>query len=376
MIGMIFVFTNFAELFSELGLGAALVQRKTIEERHLSSIFWLNIGAGLFLTILTIILSPYLSIFYKVPELEPLAMLISFNFLISSFGIVQRSLLTRRMDFYSVLIISITVNTLSGVLGISLACFGFGVWSLAWQFLSSSVITTVLLWLLSPWKPKLIFNKNAIRELLPFSKNLLGFSVFNYWIRNVDNLLIGKYLDANALGIYSRAYNIMLLPFNQITRTIGQVMFSSLSKIQDDKEAVKKIYLRSIRAIALISFPLMMGLFVTADHFILTILGPQWGDVVPVLMILCYVGMVQSITITTGWLFTSQGRTDLQFRWACLSGFLVILSFIPGIIMQDIVILAACYAFMESVVLLYPTMEIPGRLVDLHFSELLHNIKV
>ena len=375
LIGMILVFLGFAELFSGLGFGWGLIQKKEIDEIHISSVFWLNLVSGLAVSLIMLALSTYIAELYGEPRLKTIVMVMSLTFLIGALGFVQRALLQRLMDFRSLLIISLAATTFSGVVTISLALHGFGFWSLAIDVLISGLITTGLAWVLSPWRPKFSFAARAIADLSHFSGNLLGFSFFSYWVRNADNFLVGRYFNAYALGIYSRAFNIMLLPLNQISSVISQVMFVSLSRIQDDKTYVKQIYLRSVAAIALVTFPMMTGLFVVVDSFILALLGPQWADVIPLLRIFCCIGLVQSVLSTTDLIFSSQGRTDLQFRWGIASGILLIGSFGIGILLGSIFALTWCYAFIVCVVLPYPAFFYSGKLIGMKFSEVLRCIR-
>jgi PST family polysaccharide transporter len=374
LVGMIIVFTGFAGLFSELGFGAALIQRKEIEERHLSSIFWLNIVSGLILTGIVLAVAPFIATFYNEPRLKLLTMLISVNFFIGSLNTVQTAILNRSMDFRKLAIIETITMIIAGSSAITLAFMGFGVWSLAWQILISTTVGVIIMWQVSDWKPKLSFDKNAVKELIGFSSNLLGFNVFNYWVRNSDNLLIGKFIGSAGLGIYARAYGIMFMPLSQISATVGQVMFPSLSKIQKDKVRVKEIYLRAISVIALVTFPMMMGLLVVADSFVIALFGPKWIEVIPILQIMCMLGLVQSLVTTLGWIYTSQGRTDWFFWWSVGAGVLLILSILIGIWIGTIIAVAVCYALMSGVILLYPAFAIPGKLINMTFSEVVRSV--
>jgi PST family polysaccharide transporter len=160
------------------------------------------------------------------------------------------------------------------------------------------------------------------------------------------------------------------MPLHQISATIGRVMFPALSKIQEDRASVKQIYLRTINVIALITFPMMMGLLVVADSFVLALLGPKWIEVVPILQIMCLLGLVQSLVTTVGWLYTSQGRTDLFFRWSVGAGVFLLAGILIGVFwFGTIKAVAACYAFVSGVVLLYPAFAIPGKLINMTFSE-------
>jgi len=374
LVGMIIVFTGFAGLFSELGFGAALIQRQEIEEINLSSIFWLNVVSGLILTGIVFGVAPLIATFYNEPRLKLLTMLISANFFIGSLNTVQTAVLRRSMDFRKLAIIETIAMAIAGGLAITLAFIGFGVWSLAWQMLISTSVGVIIMWRVTDWKPQFCFNKKAVKELVGFSSNFLGFNVFNYWVRNSDDLLIGKFIGSTGLGIYTRAYSIMLLPLRQISTTVGQVMFPSLSRIQQDKERVKQIYLRAISVIALITFPMMMGLLVIADSFVIALLGPKWIEVIPILQIMCMLGLVQSLVTTLGWIYTSQGRTDWFFRWSVVAGALLILSILIGIWIGTIMAVAICYVLMSGVILLYPAFAIPGKLINMTFSEVAHSV--
>ena len=373
LIGMIIVFTGFAGLFGDLGFGAALIQRKEIEERHLSSIFWLNIATGLILTGIMLAIAPVITTFYNEPRLKLLTMVLSAAFFIGSFSIVQKIILIRSMNFRMLAIIETLTMSIAGILAIILAFLGFGVWTLVWQAIVSAIIGAILLWVLSDWRPSLRFNKNAAKELLGFSGNLLGFDVFNYWVRNVDDLLIGKVIGSSGLGIYTKAYSIMLMPLRQVSSAVGQVMFPALSKIQDDKLRVKHLYLSSISIIALITFPMMMGLLIVADSFVLVLFGQKWVNLIPILKVFCLLGMLQSIGTTVGWIYNSQGRTDWQFLWGIASGSLLIISIIIGIIIGSVLSVAVCYTIGE-IILTYHGFAIPGKLINMTFRDVVHSV--
>ena len=372
LAGMIVVFTGFAALFSEAGFGAALIQMKEIEERHLSSVFWLNIAMGAFLMSIALLGAPAVADFFDEPLLQPLMYVMALNLMIAPFGLVPAALLRRSMDFKLMTIVEIAAMAVSGGVAIVLALTGFGVWTLVWRGLLSSACGVLGLWMASDWKPQLLFQRKAVRELLNFSGNLLGFNTFNYWVRNADNLLIGKMVGSAGLGIYTRAYGTMLLPIRQITSVIGKVMFPALSRIQGDTERVKRAYLRATRAIGLITIPMMVGLFVLADSFVLATFGPKWAAVIPVLRVLSLVGIVQPIGSTVGWLYLSQGRADWQFKWGVGSGLFRLGTFALGI---NWGVMGVAFAYLlGTCVLWYPSIAIPGRLVGLSFGEFARNL--
>jgi O-antigen/teichoic acid export membrane protein len=372
LLGMILVLTGIATLFNDLGFGAALIHKKSLEERHLSSVFWLNLGVGLFLTTFIIAIAPLVASFYREPQLVSLTRVVAINFFVGAFGIVQKNLFSRHMQFRELAAIDFFAVLFAGCIAITMAFSGFGVWSLVAQLVSLTVLSVLLLWVRSKWHPQFIIQWQAIKELWPFSSNLLGSQLLNYGVRNVDYLLIGRYIGSWDLGIYTRAYTTMLLPINQVTAVVGRVMFPALSRIQDNVSKVKQVYLYSNRMIALITMPLMLGLIVTARPFVLTFFGPKWEAVVPILQVLCLVGVRQTLGSTVGWIYQSQGRTDIMFRWSILSFVVTVVAFVIGL-RWGIIGVASAYA-VGNYLLWYPAIAIPGRLINMSFKEYLLNV--
>jgi PST family polysaccharide transporter len=372
LIAMITVITSFASLFTELGFSAALVQKQDVRPVHLSSIFWLNLGAGLILTLIFIAGAPLIAHFYQEPMLTPLTILISTNFLIGSLNIVQNTLLTKSLDFKTLSIVEISALAVAGTVAIAMALLGFGAWSLAAQSVIISAVSAAMLWILSSWRPSFVFRWAAIKDLLGFSMSLFGTKVLNYWVRNIDYLLIGRFLGSSPLGIYNRAYDIMLFPLVSVSQVLSRVMFPSMSIIQEDKQRVASLYLKMTRAIALVTFPMMLGLFVVVELFVLVIFGTQWAGMIPVLRVLSLVGMTQSIGTLNGSLYLSQGKADLQLRVGLVLKTIAILGIVIGL-QWGIVGVAIGYAT-ASFINSYPSFYFAGRLVNLTYWGLLRNL--
>jgi O-antigen/teichoic acid export membrane protein len=373
LIAIITLFSNFVQLVSDMGFGSALIQKTKVEQEHLDSVFWMNVLIGVFATILFIVAAPMLSFLYNKPILKNLTSLVALNFTIASFSVVQRSLLYKAMNFKLIALIDMSSIFISGIVSIIAALSGYGVWSLVVQLLTFQSIQTIGLWCFSSWRPQKRFSLNSLRELSGYGLHLTGFNIFNYWVRNGDNFLIGKLLSAHALGIYSRAYSMMTLPVLQMTDFISQVMFPALSSIQNDIEEFKRVYLKAVRAIALVTCPMMAGLVVAAKPFILVLFGEKWHEVIPVFQILCIVGLIQGVGSTVGWIYTSLGRTDTMFKWGIFSGIIYISSFVIGI-HWGILGVAIAYALSGYFILWYPSWAIPGRFINLGFFEMLSNI--
>jgi O-antigen/teichoic acid export membrane protein len=372
LIGMTAVFSGFAMLFSDLGLGAAIVQRANLEKRHLDTAFWINALAGFVMTGLMAACAPLIASFYNEPRLTWLSIVIAFQFFLGGLNVVQQALIRREMRFRALAGVQIISTIVAGIAGLAMAFAGMGVWSLVAQPLCSSLIRVLLFWQVAHWHPSWSVELKAGKELFGFSAYVLGFNIVNYWGRNADNLLVGRFIGAQALGIYSRAYSLMLLPLTQITTVVAAVMAPALSSIQEDKARVRRSYLKAVSVVALLTFPMMTGFFATADRLILALLGKPWAEVIPIFKILCGVGLLQSITTTMGWIYQSQGRTDLMFRMGLAGSTGCIVAFIIGIHWG---VLGVAWAYcLYCLIAWYPLWATCGSVIGLSFGEMIKTL--
>jgi PST family polysaccharide transporter len=371
LVGMILVFTGFAASFSDLGLGAALIQRQDVRPEHLESAFWVNVAAGLCITLIMAAASPLIADFYGEPRLQSLTAFVSLSFVLSSLSVVQRARLRKAMDFRRLAVVAWTGKLVVGVASISLAFAGFGAWSLAINSVASSAVTTAILWSASSWRPRMAFDRGALSELLGFSSHYFGFQAINYWLRNADNLLVGKYLGTVALGLYARAYALLLLPVH-IGSTLNRVMFPALSSIQGEPARVGRIYLSMCQATVFITAPMMFGLIAVAEPFVLVVFGAKWAPMVELLQILSLVGFVQSVGTLVGNLFLSMGRSDLMLRVGGVTGVLGVTAMLLGL-RHGVTGVASYYAVVSCLVFL-PQQHLALRLVGLSVTDLLPKV--
>lgn len=360
------VFVGFARIFSDFGLGSALVQQSGASAEDRSFIFWINLIVGVVLTAAMAASAPLIAAFYHDPRLIPITLLVSPEFFVSSVGILPKSLLQKEFAFQRLAVIEIGGAVSSAVVGIVLALRGWGVYSLVFASLADAVVSTALAWKAVPWLPSLAWRSTRTRGLLSYGLGLLGFNTLNYWMRNGDNLLIGKFCGAWELGIYNRAYSLLLFPVSQVHQVLTKVMFPALAAVQHSKTDFRKLYLRGCRDISFVMFPVMVGLIVTADDFITAVYGRRWVAVIPVIRILAIAGVGQCIGTTVGWIYTASGRTDLMFKWSVWSAPVLIAAFIIGV-RSGAVGVAAAYT-VACVLLWYPMWRVAGSIIDLDFK--------
>ena len=261
---------------------------------------------------------------------------------------------------------------IAAITALSSAYLGFGVWALVFQQVTIAMVTMILIWIVTPWSPSLHFSIKKLRGHLEFGASMVSSQTLGYWTRNADNLLVGKVMGADALGLYSRAYSIMMLPVSQFSGIVASVMFPSFSVIQNDKQRIKYIYLKISRSIAFVTFPMMGILIVTSESFVRVILGEDWIGIVGLLQILAVVGGMQSIATLVGNIFMSQGAMKKYFYVNLFSSIVIVISFIIGVFIS-LEMVAFCYLAAVCLIIL-PQLHIAGKLTETKLLETLQNI--
>ncbi|MEM1270426.1 MAG: lipopolysaccharide biosynthesis protein [Bacteroidota bacterium] len=329
LVGMVAVFTGFGKLFSEFGLGTALVQRPELAEVHRSSVFWINLGAGLILSLAFLGFAHPIAAFFGEPILVPLVWALAPAFVLRAAGVVPRALLTRQLDFKALFIADSLAVVAGGALAITLAVQGVGVWSLVAQALAGAVLTSCGVLVLARWRPRSMFDWPAVRSLASFGVSVLGVQAMGYWMRRLDNLLVGKVFGASALGIYGQAYNVLSYPVEHVKGALIQVLFPALSRLQDAGR-MRRAYRRAVGATALVVYPSVFVLLLTAEDLVATVFGPAWAEMVPLLRVFGLLALWQSVTFS-GVLFLSTGRPDLQLRVNLVTNVLIIAGMVIGL---------------------------------------------
>ena len=372
LMALMSVFTGFASLFVDFGIGAAIIQRPDLKQRHLNSALWLNVGSGTLFMVTMIAAAPALAAFYNEPQLTLITMAFAPAFLIGSLTGVQGALLQRTMSFRALAVIENVAFVGGNVIGIATAIAGFGVWSLVALTLATGIIKVALLWLTNDWRPTGPPDRRSIRDLWGFSSRLAGFTAVNYWARNADNLLIGRFIGTNQLAYYNRAYNLMSMPLDMVSSVATRVMYPALSNLQGDRLQVKRVYLRALGMIAIVMFPVIVGLAVLSTPFIVSVYGAKWEPSAQLLQILCVAGLLQTLARTSGWIFQSQGRTDWLFRWGIVATITVICAFFIGLPWgtKGVAIAYSCWTVLAMPIL----FSVSGRLIGATLGDMARSV--
>lgn len=332
LVAMGAVITNFANLVRDLGTAAAVIQRKELSHETTATAFWISVVAGCVIGALVVASSPLLAAFFRRSELVPLLIVLAVSFPLTGLGSVHQALLERDSRFPEIA----RIEVLSGAVGLSLAIVaalaGAGPYSLAFQAVSVAAMSTLQLWRASRWRPNgWHWHRAEVKEIWGFSGGLIGFNVVNYFSRNADSMIIGRVLDATALGAYSLAYRLMLFPVQNMTHVATRAMFPVFSQRQNEPAELSASYLRTLKLLAAIAAPLMVGVFVLRDLFVEVVLGKEWSLVGTLLAWLAPVGLIQSLVSSTGTVFLSLGRTDILLRLGVLGAVLQVSGFVIGI---------------------------------------------
>ncbi|GGC30084.1 lipopolysaccharide biosynthesis protein [Parapedobacter defluvii] len=330
LVAMVTVFTGFVVIFKDLGFSAAVVQKERISQKQVSTLFWINIFISLAISLLISGISPLLVIFYKEPRLLHITWAFAFSLFITGFGLQHNALMKRQMKFGRLSTVQIISTGISITVGITMAWFGFDYWAIVSITVSFSISNTLLLWILCDWRPNFVMNLSKINEFMRFGMGITGFDLVNYFSRNADKAIIGRFIGATVLGLYDRSYQLLMLPITQLRVPLNSVAMPALSSLQKDSEKYRLFYQRYIFILAFFSMPLVVYLAVFAKEVILIILGPQWVEAAPIFQLLAIAAFIQPVAGTTGVVMITMGQTKRYFIWGTLSAVCTVLGYIIG----------------------------------------------
>lgn len=368
LISMVVAVTNFVKLFNDLGLSQATVQRAEINHNQVSTLFWLNVILSAILMLLTAALAPAIAWFYREPRLLWITVTLACGFIFSGLAVQHRALLNRQMRYGTIAAVRITSLVIGTTTGIVSAWLGADYWALVLMQLTATLSHTVGVWVMCSWRPGLPVWRSNIRSMVAFGSNLTGANLLIYFIRNADNIIIGRYWGAQQLGLYDRAYQILYIPIKQISGPISAVALPALSRLQNDPKRYCAYYYKAILVIVAFGMPLVGFLFVSADKAILTLLGPKWIDTVNIFRALSVATFTGTFGYATGWVYISLGQTDRQLRWVLWTSPVTVLIFlisVPWGVLGVATALSLFEPILQLLSIIYCYKGTPLKLADL-----------
>lgn len=316
LMAMAFVVTQFLTMFASQGLTSAIIQRKELEQSHLDTAFWLNLSVGVGVALISVSSAPWIATLYGETEVSAIIMVLSINIVLESLTSVQNSILQRRMEFKSIAIRKLCGEVLGGAVGITLALNGFGVWSLVIRPIVSLLCQVVLFWLLTAWRPRLLFSVSHFKDIVGYGSNVLGVNVLNFAARQLDSFLIGLFMGATVLGQYSIAKRLIMMLIDLIRGGIGSVAWTMFSRMQDKTEQLQRAMLQVNQMVCLITFPLFTAISLYSYHFIPLFFGEKWYASIPIIQLLALVGFFEATRSSHESLILATGKSGVRLLLA------------------------------------------------------------
>lgn len=313
-VALVTVFTTIMQVFVDSGMGNALIQKKEADDLDFSSVFFFNMAVCSLLYLIMFIAAPFIAAFYKMPELTSVVRVLSLILIISGVKNVQQAYVSRNMQFKKFFFSTIGGTIGAAVVGIVMAYLGFGVWALVAQMLFNAAVDTIILWITVKWRPKMMFSFERLKALFSFGWKLLVSSLLDTVYNDLRQLIIGKLYSKNDLAFYNQGKKFPHLIVTNINTSIDSVLLPTMSKAQDDKNAVRSMTRRAIKTSTYIMMPVMIGLAVCAEPLVSLILTDKWLPCVLFLRVFCITYAFYPIHTANLNAIKAMGRSDLFLK--------------------------------------------------------------
>ena len=350
LIGMVAVVTNFVAMFKDMGLSLATIQRSEINYDQISTLFWVNVTISAGIMVLMMLVAPGVSWFFSEPRLTMITVVTAAGFLIGGLAVQHEALLRRQMRFFVLSAIAFIAMTVGYLVGITLASYHVRYWALVFSQLALLITNTVGVWLACRWRPGRPKRGADIKSMLTFGGDVTGYSMINYFSRNADNLLIGRFGGAQVLGLYNKASQLLGLPTDQVNEPLFSVVIPALSRLTDSAARYRQAYLRMMEKVIMLTMPVVALMIVAADWLVQLVLGPQWSQAAPILVFMSISGLFAPLMNTGGWLLVTQGRTRDMLHWSAINAPLAFVPIVIGLHYWGAVGVAASYSVVRLLV--------------------------
>lgn len=365
LVGMLAIFIAVSQSLIDSGFSQALIRKQDRSEIDNSTVFYFNIGVGAILYLILFFSAPLIASFYNEPQLVPITRIIGLSLVFNSLVVVQRALLTINLDFKTQAKASFVGVIISGAIGITMAYTGFGVWAIVWQQISNLAVVTVLLWILSRWKPIWAYSWKSFRELFSFGSKLLASGLLDTIFRNLYLIVIGKFFKASDLGYYTRAHQFTDFASSNITGIFQRVTYPVLCTIQNDDTRLSNVYRRLLRTSAFIIFPLMTGMAAVAKPMVISFLTEKWLFSAVLIQILCFSQMWYPVHAINLNLLQVKGRSDLFLKLEIIKKALTVIVLCITLPMG---LIPLCIGtIFSSIIALIINTHYTGKLINLGF---------
>jgi PST family polysaccharide transporter len=331
LVNMATVVTGFLGLFRDAGLPMVTVQRQTISDAEVSSLFWVNLLIGATLTAFSIAAAPLLAAFYHEPRLLWVAVAIGSGLLFGAVGVQHTAILQRRMRFTALVVVEVVANIAAVIVGVSLALRGFGYWALVGMLIALPIGSTVGAWICSGWRPQLPSRTVQLAPMIRFGGLLTLNGFVMYIAYNTDKLLLGRFAGAESLGLYGRAYQLVSVPTEILYQAVGGVAQSVLSRLQSDAQRMASYFLKGYAVFLAMAIPITAASGLFAGDIIQVLLGPKWSATAPILRALSPTVVAFAVLHPVGWLLYATGQVERSVKIAFAIAALLVVAFVAGL---------------------------------------------
>ena len=331
LVGMVTAIVGVLNTFRDFGLSAATIQRESVSEEQVSTLFWVNLAVGAILTILALAAGPVIAGFYHEPRLLAVNAVLSAAFLINAAGVQHSAQLHRQMRFTTLAAIEIIALVLSISVGIAMAAKGYGYWALVWTTLIVPLVSTSGAWLVTGWIPGMPHRNVGMGSMLRFGGTLTLNGLIVYVAYNLEKVLLGRFWGAEVLGLYGRAYQLISIPTSNLNEAAGGVAFAALSRVKNDPVRFKSYFLKGYSLVLALTVPVTMVCALFADDLIVVVLGPKWKNAVDVFRLLAPTILIFALINPLSWLLISLGLVGRSLKVALVLAPLVIGGYLIGL---------------------------------------------
>ena len=332
IIGMTAIFMTLSTSLVDSGFTGALTRKKDAVKADFDTVFYFNLAVSCLLYAVLFFCSPFIARFFKEPILVPVIRILGISLVINAFGIVQKIILVRRIDFRTQAWISLVSSFAAAVAAVVMAFYGFGVWSLVVLQVGKLAVNTILLWSVSKWHPGLCFSRKSFRDMFSFGGRLLITSIISTIWSEMYSFIIGKMYSSSVLGQYSRADKVKNMVTSNVSSVMQKVSYPVLASIQDEGERQINVYRKILKTTVLISFTAVFGVWAVAGPFILTFFGDQWLPAVGYLRIMCFSGLFLPLMMCSANVINADGRSDITLVLEILKTVMGLIPVVFGII--------------------------------------------
>lgn len=311
VVGYALITTNLLNVLADLGIGPALIyHREDPEAAHTA--FWLSLAFGVVLYMISWLIAPLAAQYFNDTRVITIVRVMALTFPISAVGNVHDNLLRKNLNFRKKFIPEFSRAISKGLISIGMALAGSGAWSLVGGQLGGKIMSVISYWVIMPFRPRLRIDRHIAGSLIKYGVFIVALNTLAVALTNVDYLMVGRYIGAAALGVYTLAFRIPEMVINEFCSSLSTVLFPLFVKIRDDGEALKQAFISTIRFVSVITIPMGIGLAMTARPFVLTFLTDKWIEAVPVIQAISIFTMLFSLSYNTGSFYKAKGQVNVM----------------------------------------------------------------